>query len=144
MRSKRYFRFKFKSVAYILIMRNQIVRRIKIGRLGKREFPAGIYLYVGSGGANVLKRAQRHLTYSKRIRWHIDYLTTGRKRMKPIDVYFFPVASECGLAFELGARLQAVGGFGCSDCRCRSHLFFAADWESVEGSLADLQNRFCL
>ncbi len=64
--------------------------------------------------------------------------------MKPMDIYFFPAASECGLALELGTGLQAVGGFGCSDCCCFSHLFYAVDWKSVEGSLAELQKKFHL
>lgn len=87
------------------------------------EFPTGFYLYVGSGGPNALKRVQRHLAQKKRIRWHIDYLTTGRNRMRPVDAYFFPGVPECRLALELGRELSGVSRFGCSDCACPSHLF---------------------
>ena len=31
------------------------------------------------------------------------------------------------LAQEIGCSLTAVPGFGCSDCRCLSHLHYSSD-----------------
>ncbi len=33
---------------YVLVMRLGRLRRVRVGRLGVQEFPAGLYLYVGS------------------------------------------------------------------------------------------------
>ena len=116
-----------RGAAYLLILWNRkpLVRRV--GALGRLRLEPGYYVYVGSGGPNGLRRVQRHLSASKRCHWHIDYLTTGPGRMRPVDAYLLPGKDECRLADLLAQGLEPIDGVGSSDCRCRSHLFRARD-----------------
>ena len=123
-------------VGYVLVLWNRRRRAIEVGSLGRVEFEPGFYLYVGSGGVNPLRRVQRHLRPSKPVRWHIDYLTTGPRRMRPVDSYLFPGKRECGLAKTLAGSLGVVPGFGSSDCRCRGHLFLCPGIRELEQALA--------
>jgi Uri superfamily endonuclease len=116
-----------KPSAYLLLLWNRTTRARQVGRLGRLCFEPGFYLYVGSGGPNVLKRILRHVRSSKPVRWHIDHLTAGPDRMRFVDAWLLPGMSECSTADSLGKRLPGVVGFGASDCRCRSHLFHARD-----------------
>jgi len=47
---------------------------LEIGKLGKFGFPAGKYVYTESAKKNMEARISRHLSKSKKLRWHIDYL----------------------------------------------------------------------
>ena len=126
------------AAAYLLILwnRRRTVRRV--GRLGRVEFEPGFYVYVGSGGVSVLKRIQRHLRPSKPRRWHVDCLTSGPGRMRPVDAYVLPGFSECPLAQRLGRRLATVRGFGSSDCRCAGHLYYAPGLGSLQAAVNPL------
>ncbi|MCX8055400.1 MAG: GIY-YIG nuclease family protein [Ignavibacteria bacterium] len=108
----------------------QISRKISIniGKLGKVDFPKGIYLYCGSARKNFDARINRHLTRNKKIRWHIDYLL-GNKYSKIIKIEKFKLEehTECSLVkyYVLNNIAEKyVIGFGASDCQngCRSHL----------------------
>ncbi|QQO09319.1 DNA/RNA nuclease SfsA [Breznakiella homolactica] len=97
---------------------------IPVGALGILEFEKGWYVYAGSAQKNLSRRIARHLRkVRKQKHWHLDYLTPEAKTIKA-----FPVCSyrnlECVMAEEL-RRLGGipVSGFGCSDCRCGSHLY---------------------
>ncbi|MFO7676427.1 MAG: GIY-YIG nuclease family protein [bacterium] len=129
---------KNRRAAYVLVLRNPARRRVRVGGLGLLEFPPGFYLYVGSGGLNAVRRVQRHLAPDKPVRWHADYLTTGPRRMWPVDAFILPGRAECELARRLGGRLDAVPGFGSSDCRCAGHLYHAPDGRGLERALAGL------
>ena len=111
-------------VTYVLILYLPAGRRLRVGRLGLRGFKAGIYFYVGSGGRSPLKRIARHIRKDKRKFWHIDYLTV---HSKVIGAFLLEadVSLECILARGLSKALVSIPGFGSSDCRCGSHLFFA-------------------
>jgi len=109
---------------YILIFDMPAVR-INIGALGTADIREGTYCYVGSAMNGLDQRIGRHLSPKKKIRWHIDRLTT---RCDKIEAYEAVPSqtSECGLGkivLECGGS-AAVKGFGCSDCRCPTHLFF--------------------
>ena len=110
--------------AYILIVFNPRTQRIKVGKLGKINFAMGYYFYVGSGMKNLKQRILRHQRKNKKIKWHIDYLT---KKFKFIDAKLFPSTKrfECQIAAILGKNLLMIKDFGCSDCRCQSHLFYS-------------------
>jgi sugar fermentation stimulation protein A len=97
---------------------------LRIGRTGYRIFEKGIYFYVGSGGPSPLKRIARHIRKVKRKHWHIDYLTV-KSRVIGAFVLESNVSLECTVARALGMAFTPVPGFGASDCRCGSHLFFA-------------------
>jgi sugar fermentation stimulation protein A len=110
---------------YLILLELTKSRRIEIGSLGTIGFKKGWYVYSGSARKNLSARISRHLRKEgKKKHWHIDYLTPYAARIKAL-----PVMScrnlECELAGEL-ARLEGkpVEGFGSSDCRCISHLFY--------------------
>lgn len=84
-------------------------------------FPAGWYVYVGSGKTNIFSRIHRHLRRQKKIHWHIDYLTTHPSvRIAAIAFSTFP---ECRLV-QLTPGEVLHPGFGATDCKqnCISHL----------------------
>lgn len=72
---------------YVLILRLEQTRQMKIGRLGSFAMPAGYYAYVGSAfGAGGLKaRIEHHLETVEKPHWHIDYL---RQHSSPVEVWF--------------------------------------------------------
>jgi len=99
--------------------------KIRIGSLGVVEFKRGYYVYVGSGQRYLEKRIQRHKKRIKKVKWHIDYLTTDRD-VKVIEAaaYNLPKKYECILADMLrGMGFKSVKGFGSTDCGCTSHLY---------------------
>jgi len=107
-------------IAVFLLARG---RRIRVGSLGRFEFPAGVYFYVGSAQRNLSARLARHGRRTKTLRWHIDYLST-KCRMLGAIVLPGGRSRECEIAAELAARYaRPVARFGASDCRCGGHLF---------------------
>ncbi len=106
---------------YIALFRLARPLRIRVGRLGKIAFKPGLYAYVGSAQRNLKSRLDRHARRRKPLRWHIDYLSV---RATMIAALIFPAGKrwECRLAQRLAAA-EPVPSFGCSDCRCPSHLF---------------------
>jgi Uri superfamily endonuclease len=115
---------------YILIIQINKTIRPKIGALGEVTFPAGLYAYVGSAQNNLELRVKRHKRKEKRLFWHIDYLLNN-EAAKVIGVYYRQGGKEeeCQVASLLAQNGKSITGFGCSDCRCRSHLFRAESFE---------------
>lgn len=97
-------------------------KEIDIGALGTINFPAGIYVYTGSGRNSVEKRIERHFSTEVNSFWHIDYFS---KEAEPLDYFILPETSdyECFMAGKLDEWCEPVEGFGASDCVCDSHLF---------------------
>jgi len=111
------------GVAYLCILRLSENKRIKVGAIGKLDFPKGYYTYVGSALKNLDKRMKRHRKRGKKLFWHIDYL-----REEAEFVAILPIRSaddvECALAKEMeGLCDWGIKGFGSSDCSCPTHLF---------------------
>jgi sugar fermentation stimulation protein A len=109
---------------YLLVMEMPEDREITVGSLGGLHFGRGWYVYAGSARKNLEQRLSRHLRkVRKRKHWHVDYITPYTGRVRPLAVMSYRNL-ECDLAADmerLGGR--PVPGFGCSDCRCGSHLF---------------------
>ncbi len=108
---------------YLLFLKLSSDKTIRVGSLGKIDFKAGYYVYVGSGMKNVLRRVERHFRRDKKLRWHIDYLTIQADEMHALIVPT-DVRIECELAKFFATNFDYVRGFGCSDCDCESHLFY--------------------
>lgn len=116
---------------YVLAIVLDSDRDIRVGALGTFHFPAGMYCYTGSAMAGLDQRLSRHLRRDKTLRWHVDYLTSVADDVRAVESYPDPIP-ECVLAKmaeECGME-PFVEGFGCSDCRCRTHLF-SCDPDSV-------------
>jgi len=111
---------------YIAVFELPKATRITVGRLGRFEFPAGLWFYVGSAQRNLSARLDRHARHDKPLRWHIDYLSV-RARMLGAIVIAAGKDRECRIAAALARRLERpVPGFGACDCRCGGHLFHEA------------------
>jgi len=108
---------------YLLFMTFICDKRADVGSLGTVRIDAGEYCYVGSAMNGLRRRIERHLSSEKIMHWHIDRLTVLADR-KEAFVSLGPV-DECELAAmaEREGCIPTVKGFGCSDCRCRTHLF---------------------
>jgi len=89
----------------------------------------GFYAYVGSAMNNLETRIARHLSGNKKRHWHIDFLLE-KGSVKVVLSAVTDKKAECFIAGELSA-LQAVAGFGCSDCRCKSHLCYGKDLQKL-------------
>lgn len=108
---------------YLLVLYLDRNLLVEVGRLGKIRFQMGSYIYSGSARGGLWGRVKRHLGRPIKKRWHIDHLTS-----LPISrsVWWRPHRKngECIAASILSERYHPIDGFGCSDCRCGSHLFF--------------------
>ena len=123
---------------YALLLRFDRDVEAEIGSLGRVELAAGDYCYTGSAMGGLDQRVSRHLSHEKKIRWHIDYLTTICDDMHAME-HEGPSITECDLArlMESIGNAPAVMGFGCSDCGCQTHLF-KVDPKRTEGALRDM------
>lgn len=124
---------------YVLVLRMREDKDIRIGKLGWFHFKRGYYAYVGSArGSGGYKRVTRHFNVAqgknRTRKWHIDYLLP---HSEVICAAFSPTdeALECAVAEVLGEFSTAMKGFGCSDCSCETHLFFAG--RNISGEAAD-------
>ncbi len=99
-------------------------------RIGNREndFPKGYYVYVGSALNNLEKRIERHMSPDKKKHWHIDYFL---EHAKVLDVR--TIVSEQRLECLVSrtvrqlADSEPMDGFGSSDCRCNTHLYYFSE-----------------
>jgi len=115
---------------YCLVVSLSSDSSLRVGSLGVREFPAGIYVYVGSALSGIEKRVSRHRSAKKKKRWHVDYLLDRAEVLSIIAIPTDRKSTECevfqALASCEGASVP-VNGFGSSDCRCKSHLICYGD-----------------
>ncbi|MEM4347792.1 MAG: GIY-YIG nuclease family protein [Candidatus Altiarchaeota archaeon] len=120
--------------AYIVIAKLKKDENLKIGSLGRVNFRKGFYAYVGSGMGNLHMRALRHLRRDKKLHWHIDYFL---KKAKVLRIYLkiSNEKEECKIAENLAEKFPSVKNFGCSDCRCKSHLFYSKNFKKLWQSL---------
>jgi Uri superfamily endonuclease len=102
---------------------------VNIGALGIVSFSKGRYIYVGSALNGLALRIKRHFATNegkgKAIHWHIDYLllTIGVK-LEGVYIKESDKHEECTIAIKIADKGYPIRGFGCSDCRCISHLFW--------------------
>ena len=114
---------------YLLTIRLARPARIRVGRLGRFDFPAGLYVYAGSAQRNLPARVRRHLRKppGKPRRWHIDYLLAHpAATVVRVQASQAPKTGECDLirqAARAGGQCIAPA-FGSSDCPgpCPAHL----------------------
>jgi Uri superfamily endonuclease len=109
--------------SYVLLIEVKKDIEIVIGKLGKLHFKKGFYVYVGSALNSLEYRINRHVRTDKKIHWHIDYLL---KCADIVNVFIKENSKkeECRISYEFEKNLKFLKGFGCSDCKCNSHLFY--------------------
>jgi Uri superfamily endonuclease len=120
---------------YVILMQLDKVSDISAG---KRRFhlESGFYGYVGSALSGLERRVARHLRTDKRSHWHIDYLLNVAK-VTDVICGETVESKECALAEIFSRRLPAVNGFGASDCKCPSHLFYCRDQNDLKNITLD-------
>lgn len=128
--------------AYLLILECKKERNLTVGKLGGHTFTAGYYVYVGSAMKGLSARIDRHKRKRKTFRWHVDYLAAVADR-----VIALPIRSsqrmECPMARRLSATMPSgPEGFGSSDCRCASHLFWSPTNPLHEQTFHDMLQGF--
>ena len=113
---------------YTLILTSSVEMPVIVGKLGTINLQRGIYAYIGSafGPGGLKARIEHHLTYSSRPHWHIDYL---RPILALCEIWYtYDQIRREHQWVQLHAQTRGahtpLPGFGSSDCRCRSHLFF--------------------
>ena len=119
-----------RSGIYVLFIRFDTPKDIKAGALGTIRFQDD-YCYIGSAMNGLDQRISRHLSKEKKIHWHIDNLTVAADK---IEAFESPSCDECGLRrkAEEAGMIPAVKGFGCSDCRCDTHLLISDERSRTE------------
>ena len=105
--------------------------------MGLIAFRRGFYAYVGSALNGIEPRIGYHLRRNKKPRWHIDYLLEEAS-IKRIVLYETGGRLECNLAEALSKEFLSIPGFGCSDCRCQSHLYFEAEKNKLEEGIMEV------
>ena len=118
--------------SYLLLLELDTPEDIQVGKRLRINFNKGFYGYVGSASVGLEWRLARHIRTQKEHHWHIDYLV-NRAVVRTVIYAETSEKKECLIAQALASRLPSIFGFGCSDCRCDSHLFFSSDLESLRG-----------
>jgi len=121
--------------SYILLFELNTKKNISVGKLGYVSFPKASYAYVGSAMNGLRARLARHLRGKKKLHWHIDYLLKEAE-VEEIILCQGEERAECFLAQALAGKFQYVPGFGSTDCKCRSHLYFASGKGSLKARVA--------
>lgn len=127
---------------YVLVIQCHGEVNLEVGSLGDISFQEGLYCYVGSSRNNSFSRLERHTEISENIKttrhWHIDYLN-GDSDTDIIEAYTSNSLEECEVASKF-EEFENVAEFGCSDCQCDSHLFYADNLEKIEELLNDVMD----
>jgi Uri superfamily endonuclease len=125
------------SGAYVLILELTGVITLTIGALGEYEFKSGYYAYVGSAlGSNGFNRVLRHIRVSEGSnqtrKWHIDYLSSVSTIIEAHKVFTLERV-ECTISSAIFNSLgvSSMKGFGCSDCKCESHLYYCENLAEI-------------
>ena len=113
---------------YALVLRSRADTSVQIGRCGTLLIQPGFYVYVGSalGPGGLRARLTHHLRQPARLHWHIDHL---RRRATVVAAWYrFGRARRehtwAKLLRDTTGSSIPLPGFGSSDCKCPSHLFY--------------------
>jgi Uri superfamily endonuclease len=142
--------FPRKPGTYALVLTLPEDKSIQVGKLGRFDFPAGTYIYVGSafGSGGLAGRLNRHLrpVTERRVHWHIDYLAAAASVQA---IWFAEQFTDhetrrehdwAALVGQLKGATIPAPRFGASDCRCPAHLFHLPqepDWNTFQQMLFD-------
>ena len=123
-----------KHGTYALVMACSSDPKVAVGKLGSLRLQSGFYVYVGSafGPGGLKARIARHRQISSRFHWHIDYLLNNKK-VELTSIYTIESGEqlECRIAKRVARHGTPVPRFGCSDCKCTSHLYKVEDLDFI-------------
>lgn len=125
---------------YCLLVSLKTDQIIEIGKKGEINFNKGYYVYVGSAMNSLEGRIRRHLRKEKKLHWHVDYLLNNSKA-EIVDVYLSDneIKHECDVANYIAGNGIEIKDFGCSDCKCNSHLIY---FDSIAEAGSACRNAF--
>ena len=113
---------------YALILKANKKFQCQVGRLGLLQGKAGHYVYVGSafGSGGIAARVKHHVAIAGKPHWHLDYV---RPYLLPIEVWTSDSLQRlehqwAEQFWKLDDAIIPLKGFGASDCKCLSHLFY--------------------
>ncbi|MBK7106815.1 MAG: GIY-YIG nuclease family protein [Ignavibacteriae bacterium] len=115
------------------VLEIKILRKcnIEVRKFGRLNFEKGFYYYVGSAQKNLKQRILRHISKTKKLHWHVDFITSNENSIIK-NVFILPNNSkkeECNFVNFLETEfklLHKIKNFGNSDCNnCISHLLFS-------------------
>lgn len=115
---------------YTIVIRCNHVGFTTFGKLGRAKLLKGHYLYTGSalgrGAVSLEGRLGRHIRRQKRLKWHIDYLTSRADCNVTSAVYVVSDRHlECRVNRSISKGLDispVLLKIGASDCKCNGHL----------------------
>jgi Uri superfamily endonuclease len=130
--------------SYVLIIELEKRKNINIGGLGKIKFEKGFYAYVGSAMNGIEKRIERHVMveagFEHKLHWHIDYLLQNAKILEIISLES-KQRKECDIAKKLSEKFSGIEGFGCSDCECKTHLFYSKKLKTLREEISNIMEK---
>jgi Uri superfamily endonuclease len=138
---------------YTLVIRCHRSVGVVFGRLGYAKLRKGYLLYTGSalghGSFALEERIRRHASRSKRVRWHVDYLTSRTHfNVKAVVCLNSRRRLECAInrsiSHEMAVEL-VIRGLGSSDCNCDAHLLSVASPKNayeIQRVLKGIYSRF--
>lgn len=124
---------------YVLLIRVLNEETISVGRLGQRTFSAGYYAYIGSAMRGFYARFRHYFNPEAKVHWHIDYLLQ-KAAINGIMLLPSQDQRECVISSMLREELEIIPGFGSSDCRCTSHLYFTRGCKDFGGFAEKLKS----
>lgn len=121
---------------YCLIIHVKKDCSIKIGAKGMIDFKEGYYVYVGSALGTLSNRIKRHLSDDKKKHWHADYLLLNKNtKIKQVIYTYCTEKIECDISKNINKDSnEYIESFGCSDCKCMSHLYYFNSFQSAINS----------
>ena len=113
---------------YALVLSSSSQKIICIGKFGKLKIQKGYYIYVGSalGPGGLKARIKYHNRLSTKPHWHIDYLKPFVE-IKEVWYSYDTHRNEHNwstIFITLPDAFIPLKGFGSSDYKCRTHLFY--------------------
>ena len=126
---------------YILLVHLRRSADVEIGSLGVLRFDKGWYAYVGSAMRGIEARVGRYFRIARKRRWHIDYLI-DHGVIESLFILETSKRLECSVAASLSASLTGIPRFGCSDCRCGTHLFYHSDRDGIGDAVSETLMKF--
>lgn len=128
----------------MVVLKCTQAKTIQIGKLASLQIKHGYYVYVGSamGPGGVLARLRHHSKISKRPHWHLDYLR-GETEFDAAYALYSSERKECEWVEIMAKNEQAskpLQGFGSSDCRCVTHLFYFDSSAKITSGIEGVQH----
>ncbi|WP_129409555.1 GIY-YIG nuclease family protein [Marinitoga lauensis] len=114
--------------SYILLIEIEKSVNLSISKK-KSNIEKGLYAYCGSAMKNLIQRVNRHMNFKNgkyKKHWHIDnLLEIGNIK----QIFLFPSANrmEEEISVLLSKYFKSIKGFGATDLKVESNLFFIDD-----------------